>query len=95
MDNVFGPCLKYAYNKLAKEKDGMSHSVRRVMFESIQPQLNDLVSEMMKMDIALLPKSEVRKFHRDSLGNCKAGVGQLRQRAALMAWPPAEREIYS
>ena len=45
------------------------------MFESMQPALHSLVSELMDMELNLLSQSEVRKFYWDSLNNCKAGVG--------------------
>ena len=75
MDNVFGPCIEYAYNKLVKGRDVNEQDARLAMYESIQPHLNDLVSELMEMVLALLPESEIRRFYLDSLDNCKAGVG--------------------
>lgn len=75
MDNVFGPCLEYAYNTLVEGQASGGHSVRLAMFESIQPTLNTLVSELMDLELDLLSESEVRKFYWDSLNNCKAGVG--------------------
>ena len=75
MDNVFGPCLEYAYNTLIEGQASGGHSVRLAMFESIQPTLNTLVSELMDIELDLLSEGEIRKFYWDSLNNCKAGVG--------------------
>ena len=75
MANVFGPCLEYAYNKLVKSRGSDSHSARLVMFESVQPQLKEMVAELAKLDLSVLPESEIEQFYRKSLTNCKSGVG--------------------
>ena len=75
MANVFGPCLEYAYNKLVKSRGSDSHSARRAMFESVQPHLEEMVSELAKLDLSALPESEVEQFYRKILTNCKSGVG--------------------
>ena len=46
------------------------------MHESVQPHLDDIVSELMGMSLDLLPESEIEKFYRDSLNNCKAGAAR-------------------
>ena len=75
MDNVFGPCIEFAYHKLVGGQTTGEHSMRLAMFESIQPALKTVVSDLMEMELDLLSESEIRKFYRDSLNNCKAGVG--------------------
>ena len=75
MANVFGPCLEYAYNKLVKSRGSDSHNSRLAMFESVQPQLKEMASELAKLDLSALPESEIEQFYRKSLTNCKSGVG--------------------
>ena len=45
------------------------------MFESVQPQLKEMASELAKLDLSALPESEIEMFYRKSLTNCKSGVG--------------------
>ena len=75
MANVLGPCLEYAYNNLVKSRGSDSHNARLAMFESVQPQLKEMVSELAKLDLSALPESEIEQFYRKSLTNCKSGVG--------------------
>ena len=76
MANVFNPCMEYAYSKLVKSRDSDSHTTRRAMFESIQPFLNEMVSELAELNLEQLPESEIEQFYRKSLANCKSGVGR-------------------
>ena len=75
MADVFGPCLEYAYNKLLKSRGAESHIARLAMFESVQPHLKEMSSELAKLDLSALPESEIELFYRQSLTNCKSGVG--------------------
>ena len=75
MTNVFGPCLEYAYDKLFKSEGSESHNARLAMFESVQPQLKEMASELAELDLSALPESEIEQFYRKSLTNCKSGVG--------------------
>ena len=74
MDNVFGPCLDYAYGKLVKGSGAIEHFARMAMLESIQPTLNSIISELLALNVDDLPESAIRKFHQDGLANCKADV---------------------
>ena len=76
MANVIKPCLDYAYVKVVKGQGVDSHTARLAMFESVQPFLKEMVSELTEVDLSTLPESEIRQFYRKSLVNCKSGVGQ-------------------
>ena len=76
MDKVFGPCIEYAYLKLSKDSNISESDARMAMHESVQPHLDDIVSELMGMSLDLLPESEIEKFYRDSLNNCKEGAAR-------------------
>ena len=64
MDKVFGPCIEYAYLKLSKDRNTSESDARMAMHESIQPHLDDIVSELMGMSLGLLPESEVASVCR-------------------------------
>ena len=76
MDNVFEPCLEFAYNKLVGGQDSNNHLARLAMFESVQPHVKELAAELIKIDVDLLSRSELQRFYQNSLENCKLGVGR-------------------
>ncbi len=76
MVNVFKPCMEYAYNKLVKSRGSDSHNARLAMFESIQPHLKEMVSELAELDLSILRESEIRQFYRKSFTNCISEVGR-------------------
>ena len=76
MDNVFNPCLEYAYDKLVRGSGANEHFARMAMVESIQPTLNDVIIELLTLGLDDVPAGAIRGFHQDALANCKAGVGR-------------------
>ena len=77
MENVFTPCMEYAYSKVVKGKISNEQVVRLAMFENVVGPLDDLVADLMDMedDLKLLSERDIREFHGKSLANCKLGVG--------------------